>query len=186
MDQLLPPLEIVRDPCGATFIVLSRRDVPLVFFRFYFLGGEALEPLDSPGLIELTSDLLNEGPAGMSPKEWHRRLDKDALSLSTSFMERYWSCGLLKVIQVSELALKITKLTFKWNDFLAPVKEAQRLMEDVQKLSIEISEYEHRMGSKLSDYQRNIIYNSMEDLEKLIPYLKNKIKHYESLENKVD
>jgi len=94
--------------------------------------------------------------------------------------------GLLKDIQVSELALKITKLTFKWNTYSAPVKEAQGLMYDIRKLSLEISEYEHRMGSKLSDYQRNIIYNSMEDLEKLIPYLKKKIKHYESLENKVD
>ena len=94
--------------------------------------------------------------------------------------------GLLKDIQVSELALKITKLTFKWNNYSTPVKEAQRLMDDIRKLSLEISEYEHRMGSKLSEYQRNIIYNSMEDLEKLIPYLKKKIKHYESLENKVD
>ncbi len=94
--------------------------------------------------------------------------------------------GLLKDIQISELALKITKLTFKWNGYSAPVKEAHRLMDDVRKLSIEISEYEHRMGSKLGEYQRNIIYNSMEDLGKLIPYLKNKIKHYESLENLVD
>ena len=94
--------------------------------------------------------------------------------------------GLLKDIQVSELVLKITKLTFKWNNYSAPVKEAHGLMDDVRKLSLEISEYEHSMGSKLSEYQRNIIYNSMEDLEKQIPFLKNKIKHYESLENKVD
>ncbi len=38
------------------------------------------------------------------------------------------------------------------------------------------------MGSSLSEYQRNVIYNSMEDLEKLIPYMKNKIKPTESLE----
>jgi len=94
--------------------------------------------------------------------------------------------GLLKDIQVSELAVKISKLTFKWNGYSAPVKEAHGLMDNVRKLSIEISEYEHRMGSKLGEYQRNIIYNSMEDLGKLIPYLKNKIKHYESLENIVD
>ena len=94
--------------------------------------------------------------------------------------------GLLKDIQVSELVLKITKLTFKWNNYSAPIKEAHGLMDDVRKLSLEISEYEHSMGSKLSEYQRNIIYNSLEDLEKQIPFLKNKIKHYESLENKVD
>jgi len=55
-------------------------------------------------------------------------------------------------------------------------------MNEVRKYSIEISEYEQRMGSSLSEYQRNIIYNSMEELEKLIPYMKNKIKPTESLE----
>ena len=111
---------------------------------------------------------------------------KPFLNIELYMTENFDEEGLLKVIQVSELALKITKVTFKWNNFSAPVKEAQGLMGDVRKLSLEISEYEHRMGSKLGDYQRNIIYNSMEDLEKLIPYLKNKIKHYESLENKID
>jgi len=100
--------------------------------------------------------------------------------------EKFDEEGLLKEIQVSELALKISKLTFKWNNYSDPAKEAHVLMNNVRKLSLEISEYEHRMGSTLGDYQRNIIYNSMEDLEKLIPYLKNKIKHYESLENMVD
>lgn len=46
--------------------------------------------------------------------------------------------------------------------------------------------FEHRMGSKLSEYQRNKIYNSMEDLEKLIPHMKNKIRPSEILENIVD
>ncbi len=91
--------------------------------------------------------------------------------------------GLLKEIQVSELALKISKLSFKWNNYSDPVKEAHVLMDDVRKLSLEISEYEHRMTSTLGDYQRNIIYDSMEDLGKLIPSMKHKIKHFESLEN---
>ncbi len=100
--------------------------------------------------------------------------------------EKFDEEGLLKEIQVSELALKISKLTFKWNNYSDPTKEAHVLMNNVRKLSLEISEYEHRMGCKLGEYQRNIIYNSMEDLGKLIPYLKNKINHYESLENIVD
>ena len=94
--------------------------------------------------------------------------------------------GLLKDIQVSELSLKISKLTFQWNNYSEPVKEAHRLMDEVRKYSLEISEYDHRMGSNLSEYQRNKIYNSMEDLEKLIPYMKNKIKPSEILENIVD
>ncbi|TAK21068.1 MAG: hypothetical protein EPO37_03750 [Nitrosarchaeum sp.] len=94
--------------------------------------------------------------------------------------------GLLKDIQLSELSLKISKLTFQWNNHSEPVKEAHRLLDEVRKYSLEISEYDHRMGSKLSEYQRNKIYNSMEDLEKLIPYMKNKIKPSEILENIVD
>ena len=94
--------------------------------------------------------------------------------------------GLLKDIQLSELSLKISKFTFQWDNCSEPVKEAHRLMDEVRKCSLDISEYEHRMGSKLGEYQRNKIYNSMEDLEKLIPYMKNKIKPSESLENIVD
>lgn len=90
--------------------------------------------------------------------------------------------GLLKNIQLSELSLKISKLTFGWNNHTDPVKEAHELMNKVGKLSLEISEYEQRMGSSLGEYQRNIIYNSMEELEKLIPYMKNKIKPTENLE----
>jgi hypothetical protein len=39
------------------------------------------------------------------------------------------------------------------------------------------------MSSKLGKYQQNKIDNAMVDLGKLIPYMKNKIKPYESLEN---
>ena len=66
--------------------------------------------------------------------------------------------GLLKDIQLSELSLKISKLTFQWNNHSEPVKEAHRLLDEVRKYSLEISEYDHRMGSKLSEYQRNKIY----------------------------
>ena len=90
--------------------------------------------------------------------------------------------GLLKNMQISELVLKISKLTFGWNNHTDPVKEANDLMNKVRKLSLEISEYEQRMGSSLSEYQRNTIYNSMEELENAIPYMKNKIKPTESLE----
>ena len=91
--------------------------------------------------------------------------------------------GLLKDMELSELALKISKLTFGWNNHLDPIKESQKLLDTVRKLSLEISEYEQRMGPNLSEYQRNKIYNSMEDVENLIPYMKNKIKPQERLKN---
>jgi len=91
--------------------------------------------------------------------------------------------GLLKEMEISELALKISKLTFGWKNHTNPEKESQTLLNRVRKLSLEVSDYEHRMGTNLSEYQRNKIYNSMEDLQNLIPYMKNKIISYESSEN---
>ena len=90
--------------------------------------------------------------------------------------------GLLKNIQISELTLKISKLIFGWSNHVDPVKQSQTLMQEVQKISIEIVEYGERMGDQLGDYQKALIYKSMEDLEKLIPQLKNKINSAESIE----
>ncbi len=100
--------------------------------------------------------------------------------------ENYDEEGLLKVIKTFELSEQITRLNWNWNNYSDPVKEAHELMGKGQKLFLEISEYEQRMGSKLSKYQRNKIDNAVEDLGKLIPYMKNKIKPYQSLENKID
>ena len=94
--------------------------------------------------------------------------------------------GLLKVIKTFELSGEITRLNWNWNNYSDPIKEAHELMGKGQRLFLEISEYEQRMGSKLSKYQRNKIDNAVEDLGKLIPYMKNKIKPYQSLENVAD
>ncbi len=94
--------------------------------------------------------------------------------------------ALLIEMKLSELALKISKLTFGWKNHSDPETEAPKLLNMVRKLSLDITEYEHRMGSDLSDYQKNKIYNAMDELEKLIPYLKNKIKISESSENTLD
>ena len=91
--------------------------------------------------------------------------------------------GLLKVIKIFELSEEITRLNWNWNNYSDPVKVSHELMDKGQKLFLEISEYEQRMGSKLSTYQRNKIDNAIIDLGKLIPYMKNKIKPYESLDN---
>ncbi len=100
--------------------------------------------------------------------------------------ENYDEEGLLKVIKTFELSEQITRLNWNWNNYSDPIKDAHELMGKGQKLFLEISEYEQRMGSKLSKYQRNKIDNAVEDLGKLIPYMKNKIKPYQSLENKLD
>ncbi len=90
--------------------------------------------------------------------------------------------GLLKVIKAFELSEAITKLNWNWNNYSNPIKEAHEIIYTSQKLLVEISEYEQRLGSKLSENQKNQIISSVEDLSKLISYTKNKIKPTESLE----
>ncbi len=90
--------------------------------------------------------------------------------------------GLLKVIKTSDLSEEIAKLTWNWDNYSNPVKVAHELMAKRQKLYVEITEYMERMGSNISEYQRNQINNSVDDLGKLIPRMKNKIKPTESLE----
>ena len=101
-------------------------------------------------------------------------------------LENFDEEALLYDIQLSELSLKISKLTFGWKNHSNPEKEAPKLLSMVRKLSLDISDYDQRLGSNLSEYQRNKIYTSMDELEKLIPYMKNKIKISESLENILD
>ena len=90
--------------------------------------------------------------------------------------------GLLKVIKAFELSEAITKLNWNWNNFSNPIKEAHEIIYTSQKLLVEISEYEQRLGSKLTENQKNQINSAVEDLGKLISYIKNKIKPTESLE----
>jgi len=91
---------------------------------------------------------------------------------------------LLKDINCSKLSAAITKLTFSWDNYSNPGEQAHELMNRYRKLSLEILEYEHRMGSKLSEYQKNKLDISMEDLAKVIPYMENKIEPSAILEKK--
>ena len=71
--------------------------------------------------------------------------------------------GLLKVIKIFELSEEITKLTWNWNNHPDPVRKAHELMDKGQKLFLEISEYEQRMGSKIGMGQRKNIEDAIED-----------------------
>ncbi len=89
---------------------------------------------------------------------------------------------LLKVLKATKLSGEILTLTWNWNNFSNPIKDAHEVMDKVQKLFSEIFEYEQRMGSKLSKYQINKIDNAIVELRKAIPHMENKIKPSESLE----
>jgi len=84
--------------------------------------------------------------------------------------------GLLKVIRIFELSGEISKLNWGWSNHPDPIRRAHELMDKGQKLYVEISEYEQRIGSKLGIQQKKNIEDAMEEMGKLIPYMKNKIK----------
>ncbi len=94
--------------------------------------------------------------------------------------------GLLKVIKATKLTGAVLTLTSNWNNYSDSIKQAHELMDKVQKMFLEIFEYEQRMDSELSKYQKNKIDNAIVELRKAIPYMENKITPTESLENLVD
>jgi len=101
--------------------------------------------------------------------------------LSTN-SENYDEEALLKIMHLAKLTVKISKLTFSWNDHSDAAKQAGELMNEIGELSLEITEFNQRMGSNLNKYQQNQIKTGMEQLEKILPYMESKIKPIESLE----
>ena len=91
-------------------------------------------------------------------------------------MSEYDEEGLLKVIKIFELTGEISRLTWGWSNHSDPIRKAHELMDKGQKLYVEISEYEQRIGPRLGMQQKKNIEDAMEEMGKLIPYMKNKIK----------
>ena len=94
MKRLLSSVEISREPDGTALLAVSRRDVPLIHAQIVCPGGESLERRTQAGASTLSAALLNEGPAGTPPLEWHRRLDRDALSLHVQARPEFWTATL--------------------------------------------------------------------------------------------
>lgn len=84
--------------------------------------------------------------------------------------------GLLKLIKFNELSRDITRLNWSWNDNFNSINKAQELMVREQKLFLEISEYKQRMGDRISPRQRKDIEDTIGGMERLVNYLKDKIK----------
>ncbi len=102
----------------------------------------------------------------------------------TQYMtEHFDEEGLLKTIKIFELAAEITKLNFGWDDHPNSIQKAHELMIEGQKLFVEITEYEQRIGTGLNILQKGQIEDAIHDLQKLIPYMKNKIKPSDNLGN---
>src|SRR5688572_21771876 len=91
VPKLFASVKVSREKDGALFLVLPRRDVPLCFTGIRVAGGASVEASDKAGLADLAADLINEGPHGFKPLEWHRRLDHNALRVTAYPSTLSWS-----------------------------------------------------------------------------------------------
>lgn len=91
VNRKLLPANVSREPDGSTLICVSRRDVPLVGVAIECDGGNVCDPREVPGLADLTAALFDEGVEKWSPLQWHRRLDRDAISMSVSPSMLHWA-----------------------------------------------------------------------------------------------
>jgi len=94
VNRKLLPASVSREPDGSTLICVSRRDVPLVGISIECDGGCVCEPRQVPGLADLAAALFDEGIHGWPSLKWHRRLDRDAISMSVSPSMLRWNAQL--------------------------------------------------------------------------------------------
>lgn len=90
MNRSLLPATVHRQDDGTTLVWMSRRDVPVVSISIECMAVSQDGRRDEPARTDLAAGLLNEGIDGTKPIEWHRRLERDALSISASSTPIYW------------------------------------------------------------------------------------------------
>lgn len=54
---------------GVPVLAIENKELPLVTFDLTFEGGHGLDPIDKPGLANLTAELMKEGTATKTPAE---------------------------------------------------------------------------------------------------------------------
>jgi zinc protease len=60
---------------GAMLLVAERPTIPIVVVRLYVQAGSAFDPLDTPGLANLTADLLTRGTVNRTGPELDRAIE---------------------------------------------------------------------------------------------------------------
>ncbi|MCK4283574.1 MAG: insulinase family protein [Candidatus Brocadiae bacterium] len=93
MKKLLPPIEVIEEPDGATLLCLSRRDVPACAAWVSCPGGRRLEPPGRAALGLLSAALFGEGPAGIDPLDWRRQLEREAVSVGVHCRAQEWEAS---------------------------------------------------------------------------------------------
>src|SRR5215211_1854844 len=71
----LPPYTRQVLPNGAVLDVMPRKDVPLVTIRVTFKGGAEAEPVEFPGLANVTAEAIHHGTVKRTNEQFANELD---------------------------------------------------------------------------------------------------------------
>ena len=126
VSRRLLPVTVSRESGGARLIATTRHDAPLVSVGLEFNGGHSRDPRHLPGLADLTASLVNEGATGMTPLEWHNRLENDAIAMELQPTAVRWLARFTCLVEDLPVA---TELFSKWlNHPGLPAGEWKRLI----------------------------------------------------------
>lgn len=129
MKSLLSQAKL-EEKKGTTLLCYSRRDVPIVSGQIECPGGARREPQGKAGLANLAVDLINEGPKGFEPLEWDRRCDRNALRISLSPRDDWWTASFECLSEDLEETLDLLGRILA--DPALPAKEWPRLVKERQ------------------------------------------------------
>ncbi len=99
-------------PAGQRTVCIENSARPLVFFHFCFPGGTLAEPLDLPGVSDLTAELLACGTKKFSEEKFNCLIDDAAMTLSTNSESDHISVEASCMVQHVPQMVKLLKSMF--------------------------------------------------------------------------
>jgi zinc protease len=103
-------VERIVSPGGIAAWMVYEPSVPLIALDFAFKGGAAQDPPEKAGLATMALALLDEGAGDIESKEFHERVEANAIELSFTATRDYVSGSLRTLTENREEATRLLKL----------------------------------------------------------------------------
>lgn len=103
-------IEKIVTPAGITAWLVRERAVPLVSLNYAFRGGSSQDEAEKSGTANLAASLLDEGAGKLDSKQFHDRLERNAIDLSFSAGRDYFRGTLRTLTEHQEEAFDLLRL----------------------------------------------------------------------------
>jgi zinc protease len=103
-------IERIVSPGGLTAWLVREPSVPLIAFDFAFKGGATQDPPEKPGVATMAAALLDEGAGDIDSKNFHERVEAEAIELSFTATRDYVSGSLRTLTENQGEAFDLLKL----------------------------------------------------------------------------